>query len=534
MTDDCNKKPDLTFAFTGPSGPYTPPVTANPPGTLDYSTGDCAQHESDYIGALMAEALHAAAGPVNVFPLLGVQSQGSTIDQIGSGYPLSSGTLGGYNVADGFNVNSASWRSVQTGAAVLTTPSFFGYDFGTKKAWSAIGATGNAAERYQPGEPVRKKISTIKIKQGALKVNRAAQLRVEASDDGTTWKRIDVVIVPDSTDLVTIGVNAHAAFNKWRLIPIFFNGVATNDSWEVVELQMLEVNQVSLDNVEDYILLENRDRSYLKTSTLLKCQYDLLDVQTELAKFGINLPQTYIFTCSFVSMIQALGRPVIMGDIVELPGEVQYDHNLLPVKKWLEVTDTGWSTEGYTMNWKPQLFRFYAQPILPSVEHKDILGLPGQVNALQTDADSILNGFLTDDMANKASDAIQQAAADAVPQTGSDPQDIQSGKPLLGPNGAYDGRDLYVQDAIPPNGLPYTIGDSLPDTTGLADGSYHRQTYTNVRADIRPPDRLLRWDLPAVRWRFVEIDTRMVPESNKKTIASIMASPNRVAPDNKP
>jgi hypothetical protein len=529
---DCNNKPTLTFAYTGPTGPYTPPLSANPPGTLDYSTGECAQKESDYIGALMREALNAAAGPVNVFPLLGVYNQGATIDQVGSGFPLSSGTIGGYNVADGFNVNSNSWRSIQTGAAVVSTPAIFGYDFGTKKAWTAIGAP---QERYAPGEPVRKKIATIKIQQGVLKVNRASQLRIEASDDGVTWHRIDVVNVPDSAGLSVLSVNSNAAYNKWRMIPVFFNGVASNDSWEVVQCQLLEMTQVSLDNIEDYVLLEDRDRSYSRTSTLLKCQYDLLDVQTELAKFGINLPQTYIFTCSFAAMVDILGRPVVVGDIVELPGEVQYDHNLLPVKKWLEVTDTGWSTEGYTMNWKPQLFRFYAQPILPSVEHKDILGLPGQVNSKQTDTDILTNGFLQNDQAYKSTEAIEQAAADSLPQTGSDGADLQSGMPLLGgPNslGAYDGRDMYVEDAIPPNGLPYTTGDTLP--TGIADGAFHRQTYSSYPAAIRPPERLLQYIAATGRWKVVEINRRNDPDSHKKTMARMMGTPVQLKPDDKP
>lgn len=520
----CDNPPVITFAVDN-SAPYTPP--ASTAGTLDYSTSDCSQKESAYIASLMQEALNAAAGPVNVFPLLGVYDQGTTIDQTGSGYPLSSGTAGGYNVLDGFNVNNQSWQSIQTGADVIKTPSYIGYDFGTKKAW------GGTQERYQPAEPIRKKISTLKIKQGANSANRATLIRVEASDNGVDWKRIDVVSVPNTPNLETVGINSYAAFNKWRFIPSFFNGVGANVSWEIVQLQLLESTQVSLDNIEDYVLLENRDRSYLRTSTLLKCQYDLLDVQTELAKFGINLPQTYIFTCSFASMVTALGRPVLIGDIVELPGEVQYDHRLRPVRKWLEVTDTGWSTEGYTMNWKPQLFRFYAQPILPSVEHKDILGLPGRVNSLQKDSD-VLNGFLVDDQAYEASTAIQQAAAEAVPQTGSDPQDIQSGMPLIGKPGGYDGRDLYVEDAIPPNGAPYTIGDALPAAGDITDGHYHRQTYTNVSSDIRPPDRLLQWNATTGRWKVIEVNTRMAPESNKKTIAQIMSSTNKIAPDHKP
>jgi hypothetical protein len=256
---------------------------------------------------------------------------------------------------------------------------------------------------------------------------------------------------------------------------------------------------------------------------LLKASYELLDVQTELAKFGINLPQTYIFTVSFTSMITMLGRPVVIGDIVELPGEVQYDAKLNPIRKWLEVTDTGWSTEGYTMNWKPQLFRFYAQPILPSVEHKDILGTPGQINADQSD-DSFLVNLLANEQAQQSNEKIKQDANDATPQTGSDSQDIRSGKPLIGKPGEYDGNDQYAGDAIPPDGIEFTYGDSLPDITMIDDGHYHRQTYTMVDPAIRPGDRLLRFYKDLGKWKVVEINVRGSNDSYKKTFASHLTS----------
>lgn len=537
MADDNNTcppgQPKLDFAYDTASKNYT--VPALPVGTLDYSTSDCAQHEADYIAALQAEALNAAAGPVNVFPLLGVHNQGSNIDQTGSGYPLSSGTPSGYNLLDAFNSNGLSWRSVQHGQEVTANPAFIGYSFGTKKAWNVIGTP---QERYAPSEPVRKKINTINIKQGLDSSNRATQVRVEASDDGVTWHRVDVVTLPDSPDMVTVGFRGEGMFNQWRFIPIFFNGVSTYSEWEVIQLQLLESTQLSLDNVQDSFFRENRDRAYCRTSTLLKAQYDLLDVQTELAKFGINLPESYIFTVSYPMMIQLLGRPVIVGDILELPGEVQYDTKLRPVRKWLEVTDTNWSTEGYTFNWKPNLFRFYAAPILPSQEHKDILGLPGKnngVNAAQSDEDFFAGGALLNQQAYEGTEQIVQYSKDVVPQTGEDPQDIQSGEPMLGPRGGYDGRDGYAQDAIPPNGAPYTYGDKLPNISDIVDGHYHRQTYEYISNKVmRPPERLLQFNAAKGRWNLIETNTRLSPDSHKPVIAQMIASDSSFNLDKKP
>jgi len=517
------------------NGTYVPPVYTK--GTFDLSTSNCAENDSNYMASLMSESLNIAAGPVNIFPMLGVHNQGSTIDQPDTGYVVSSGTPANYNALDAFNINLSGWQSIQTGAAVLTGPAYIGYNFGTKKAWEQIGSP---QERYYPAAPIRLQISTLILKQSADPLKRATQIRVEASDDGFNWHRIDVLNVPSTAQLVTLGIRSTAPFNSWRLVPTFFTGVAVGNPWEVLEIHLQEATQLSLDNIEDFILLENRARAYCHSSTMIKCTYDLLDVQSELAKFGINLPQTYIFTCSFADMVLILGRPIVIGDIVELPGEIQFDPNLKPIRKWLEVTDCGWSTEGYTINWRPNLFRFYAQPIMPSIEHKDILGVPGQVDEAQDD-DSFLVSLLQNNQAFKSSEAIEQAASDAVPQTGEDPQNIQSGKPLIGSPGEYDGNDLYTEDAIPPNGEPYTIGDALPNPitglpysstpTPLIDGHYHRQTYSNVASSIRPPDRLLRWMATNSRWKVVEVNSRSIQDSHKKTISRIMSSSTRINSD---
>lgn len=527
---DCNDKPNLSFAYDGASqGPYVPPNICV--GDLTYSTGECADKEAEYLASLQAEALNIAAAPVNIFPMLGVHSQGSTQDLVNAtGYPLSSGTPAGFNVLDAFNVNDSSWRSIQQGADVTGAPAYLGYSFGTKKAWEKIGPP---QERYQPAAPVLKQVSSFKIKQGANPENRVGQVRVEASDDGIKWKRVDVVNLPNTTDLVTVGISSNAKHNAWRLVPTFFGGIAANAQWEVERLQFMEATTVELDNIQDFFLLENRDRSYCRTSVMLKASYNLLDVQTELAKFGLEIPQTYIFTVSFAVMIQTLGRPIVIGDILEVPGEIQYDPDLRPVRKWLEVTDTSWSTEGVANNWKPLLFRFNGQPIMPSVEHKDILGLPGVVTDQQDDLSILTDGYLLNNQAYQAAEAIKQEAEDNVPQTGGDPQDIRSGKSLSRPPGTYDGRDMYVEDAIPADGAAYTIGDTLPQPPDVVDGQYHRQTYTQLPASLRPPERLLKYNAARNRWLVVEVNRRRTYESHKPNASKLISSEGSMPPDKK-
>lgn len=491
------------------TGKYVPPEQCI--GTLDLSTTECANNDSKYIETLGAEALNIAAGPVHIFPLLGIHNQGTTIDLTGEGYPLSSGTAATYNVLDAFDSNVEPWRSSQFGAAVMTAPAFIGYNFGTK-------TTDSGVDRNAPPAPIKYEIRTIKLKQSSDPTRRASQVRVEASNDGITWLRIDVINLTNVADLVTYGVKGSAMYQQWRLVALMFNGAALFQPWEVVELQLLNDNQLSLSDVQDKTLMENRDRAYSQTSVCVKATYDLLDVQTELARFGIDLPKQYIFTINFNQMVSKLGRPIVIGDIVELPGETQYDTQLRPIRQWLEVTDATWSTEGYTPNWRPTLFRFFAQPLLPSQEHRDILGVPNDRKA-QTDDEFLSGAFGLNVQAFEATEAIIQEASEKVPERGSDAGEFQSGTNMHGVKGSDDQRDLYVEDGLPKNGEPFTEGESFPASP--TDGDYHRLTYA---ANLKIPARLMRWNAIKNRWILLEQDRRGQYESHRPTMSRFMKS----------
>jgi hypothetical protein len=167
---------------------------------------------------------------------------------------------------------------------------------------------------------------------------------------------------------------------------------------------------------------------------------------------------------------------------------------------------------------------------MPSAEHRDILGLPGQVNQAKSD-DDFLNGLLMNDLAYKSTEAIKQHANEKVPFAGADGANIMSGKPLIGKPGQYDGNDLYVEDAIPPDGKDFTVGDQLPAPNDIQDGHYHRQTYSMLPAANRPADRLLQWNASKKRWILIETNKRYEYQSNKQTIAKILHSDTKFNPD---
>jgi len=494
--------------------------------TWSMTGNPCAEFDANYAAANAAEALEVAGAPVNIFPLLGIHNQGSTVDLTGEGWALSSGTPAGFDASSAFNNDGLVWRSVQTGFDVVSSPAFIGYDFGTVRNKL------NTGDRYSSHATTKLHITTIRIKQSADPEMRVTQVRVERSDDGVNWVRADVVNVPNTDQLETIGLRQSAPSNKWRLIPVMFSGVAVGKPWEVEEVEMLEMTTTSLTTIQDATLLENRDRQYSQISTMIKAHYDLLDVQSELSRFGIDIPQQYIFTVSYDVMVKKLGRPVVIGDILELPSEKQYDYNLHAVKKWLEVTDAGWSTDGYTPNWQPILFRFYAQPMNSTMENRDLIQGVGDLSDI-TDSQFMMDDFPIEISTTRTMEVNSKEALAAVPLTGADNTDFQETSILVTlPDAAGNTitkeipivapTDVYTEDGLPPNNLPYTEGLNYP--ANPKDGDYHRLVY---EASYQIPPRLFQWSMRKNKWIFKEQDKRQLYSSHKPSMRKILSSGNK-------
>jgi hypothetical protein len=220
-----------------------------------------------------------------------------------------------------------------------------------------------------------------------------------------------------------------------------------------------------------------------------------------------------------------------MGDIIEMPSEVQYDRNMQPVKKLMEVTDVGWSTEGYTPGWKPTMLRLILQPAMSSEETQDLFGdltrTTSPSGLLEID-DSKYQSFLD------SNDAIGADAKTQVPERGEDIANIanipnaQVTQQQID-NAANTGinikeklninpKSIYVEDAMPPNGEPYTEGPQSP--TNPKNGDWHRLTYVGTAAGV--PTRLERWSSVKNRWMWIETDKRAQFDGTKPTIEKIL------------
>lgn len=482
-------------------------------------TTDC------YITALMNEAINIGGANINVFKLLGIHEQGQLVDLAKRGCPLSSGDAQGHNAGNVFNNNTCQWHSSLLGQAVLTS-AFIGYDFGEIRL-------DNGRVRYGIDTNIRQHITTIKIQQHGDAVHRVTKARVERSEDKKVWYGVAIITIPDNGDENTIHFKHSSPARFWRIRPIQFNGIAMNTFWGVEKIQLIDFLATHLDNVQDELgFLESRDRDYASQSIRIKAYYPLVEVQTELTKFGIDFPSLqFDFSIGFDTAVSALGRPVVIGDIFEVPSEGQFSADLKLIRKYLEVTDVSWSTEGYTPSWTPSILRVIAQPMFASQETQDIVGdLAGFV-----DTTGLFN--LDDEIYQDLGDVdktIRAKAKDFVPEHGGDIADVEelTDEQIDAVKDKFPGiaklnvipTAKYQEDALPPNGLPFTEGPAFPDNP--KDRDYHRLTF--AKADI--PTRLYRFSVKKNRWIYLETDRRFEFDERKPTLQRFLKDSASVSP----
>lgn len=589
-----NLDPGTIGGGTTPPNPYVPPELCV--GDLDLVT-DTTGATANYQEQLAAENLNISGAPVNVFKLLGVHEQGKLVDLVGGGTALNGSS-------DAFDGLASNWVSTEVGMAVLTTPSWLGYDFGTTK-------TSYGQDVNGPGQPAAQHITSFRIEQ-PTSGRRALQVRVERSTGGykvdplkvqftgvgngsvtgytpgpgaipgtfmlaasspTTftvfftsastvvvglctvgvrfncmfgsftvvagstpfangdlfslpveleWYRVDVLNLPDAPNPVLARLKQSSASRYWRIVPTSFSGVSGSQPWEVAKLELFDYQTTRLDDIQDSLLMENRDRDYAKQSVQFKVAYTPFDSISDLSKFGFQVADIYTFTTVFSTMITAMGRPIVVGDVIELPSQMQYDQNLRPVRKFLEVTDTSWAADGFTTTWKPITFRFQASQLIPSQEHRDLLGTVDTQKYVIDDGsffdgiEQIQTGTLTATEANTAEAHL------AVPETGTNIREQASGTNRFNEKGTYDGVGLYVEDALPPDGLPYKEGFKLPDVGTATDGDYFRMNYD---PKMKIGARLYKFSSVKQRWIFVEQDRRDERSSLKPSQREIFKQP---------
>ncbi len=290
------------------------------------------------------------------------------------------------------------------------------------------------------------------------------------------------------------GVNVHK----------YLGPLAQTDSTDAT--QPVNVTQSEL-NIQDLLLLENRDRRYDTSVYTMRGIYTVADTGFDLSQFGLFLQTGTLFmTFHITDMIDTLGRRIMNGDVLELQHLIDYDtlDSSLPValKRYFVVSDCSRAAEGYSPTWWPHLWRCKINPLVDSQEYKDILDNIRTVDGGLTPIGDILSTY--DRYANINDAVITQAESD-VPKSGYDTSMIYT---LSADDNTPEAavRGYLVGDGLAPNGLAATSGTSFPASPQVGDYC--------LRLDFSP-DRLFRYD--GRRWIRIEDNVRTNITNNVAT-----------------
>ena len=264
--------------------------------------------------------------------------------------------------------------------------------------------------------------------------------------------------------------------------------------------------------IQDLLFLENRDRKYDKDIYELRGQYNLGDGDAfDLTQFGMFLANdTLMMNFHIESMVEAVGRKLMAGDVLELPH--LRDDLLLgsdeAINRYYVVTDASRPAEGYDPRWWPHLWRVKLGPITDSQEYRDILGTGEE----EEDLRNLISTYANDININ---DKILEQAEKDVPF---DPQyrntthlyfdETVPDKPSIDFGGA---------DGQPVNGLSLVgSGETFP-TSGTTDGDYF------LRTDFSP-NRLFKKS--GSRWLNVGSDGRKAWSAANRILATFINNDN--------
>jgi hypothetical protein len=296
--------------------------------------------------------------------------------------------------------------------------------------------------------------------------------------------------------------------------------IGVNTAPENATLDQPNYAETKETNIQDLLLLENRDRKYDPSIYKIRGHYQVQNLDFNLSQFGLFIDNDTIFATVHINdWIRTVGRKPLMGDVFELPHLVDEfalnDYNIA-LPRYFVIEDVARASEGFSQTWWPHLYRIKLKKIIDSQAFADILDKPAKEGSDQTlreilstkgaelqindailaqaEADVPMSGYETrqfytlavDETGNPVLETVDQTDIDAS-STGLDASRI-NGRPIR--NG-YSGH--LVGDGFPPNGHAFGHGGSFPSEPFLNDYFLRTDFY---------PNRLFRYD--GTRWAKME------------------------------
>jgi hypothetical protein len=274
--------------------------------------------------------------------------------------------------------------------------------------------------------------------------------------------------------------------------------------------------------IQDLVLLENRDRKYDSSVYKLRGIYNVQNVDFNLSQFGLFIDNdTLYMTVHINDFIKYIGRKPMSGDVVELPhlrDEFAFNDYDVSLPRYYVIEDVGRASEGFSATWYPHLYRLKIKKIIDSQQYKDIFAQPiseGSSTTLQdllstrakdlqinqgildeAEAYAPLSGYETRQFFTLAVDpltgrSIINQTADITSEDGSLDTVTADAIAAVPVRPGYTG--YLLGDGVPVNGSSFGSGIQFPNSA-MQDDFY-------LRTDFMP-NRLFRFD--GTRWIKVE------------------------------
>lgn len=127
--------------------------------------------------------------------------------------------------------------------------------------------------------------------------------------------------------------------------------------------------------IQDVLFLENVNRKYNPNVIELRGHYTPQDVNYDLSQFGIFLSSDVIrIQFHYNDMVDALGRKLIPGDVLEFPNMRDVPLNSeVGINRYYVVQDALYSAGGYGQKWFPHIWLVRAKMISASPEYTEII-----------------------------------------------------------------------------------------------------------------------------------------------------------------
>ena len=276
---------------------------------------------------------------------------------------------------------------------------------------------------------------------------------------------------------------------------------------------------MSAQNIQDLLFLENRDRKYSKDAFILRGHYNVAEIDLALSNFGLFIDNGSLYvTFHLKDMVDTIGRKLMSGDVLEFFNLKEF-YNLdetVPValKRYYVVQEASRSAIGFDAQWWSHLWRVKCNPMVDSQEFSDILnktviglnGKPVLINGNTTTYSNITSSL---DTYLNIGNAIVSQAAYNTPESGYNTDALWSpifvdGNPKKGvlpansnssPEQKFTGYLVGNGEAI--DGYPVTSATAFPTSPNIGD-------YI-LRTDYFPA-RLYRYSNN--HWQFVNSDVR--------------------------